>query len=320
MSKITYVKATYAKITYESKLLFSFALLSWLAIGFLLLLSRVDIDIISFLPLLVLPVVLYSAAIFYLHRDEKLLSSLCEAVAAGWMLLIPVLASTYLSISLNMPLVDQKLIAMDQVLGFDWQEFIRAVDAIPILVSILDFCYTSFEYQIFAVSLLLIIMGQTNRAYAFVCGYGIVCFISSFIAIWYPALGAYAYLGLDQIDLVNINTRIGFNFLDSFNAVRSPEPFLLSLGVASGIITFPSVHVGIALLLIWAMWESGFLRYVFLLLNIAMTVSAITHGSHYLADAIMGAGVTGLTISIVSYFFLKKEIGSLKNLPDAVSD
>lgn len=281
--------------------------------------SPVDIDFISFAPLLILPAFLYATAIFYLKRNEKKISAMCEVIAAGWLLLIPVLASTYLAMSIGMPLVDEKLIAMDKAIGFNWDSFIQAIDQYVFLSKMLEFSYITFEYQIFIVPLILIAYGQTKRAYAFVCGYGLLCFISSIIAIWYPALGTYAYWGFVQADMNAIDVRVGFNFLESFNAVRSGELFVLSLGVASGIVTFPSVHVGIALLLIWATWNTGMLRYPFLAMNIAMAVSAITHGSHYFVDVIMGAGVTGLTISMISYAFLKSEYRKNLMSPVAVS-
>lgn len=299
----------------ESKLLFSFVFLSWILIGVLLLLSPVDIDFISFAPLLVLPVILYVAAYYYLWRDEKTLSAMCEMIAAGWLLLIPVLASTYLAMSIGMPLADQELMAMDKAIGFNWYAFINAVDQFSLLAKVLDFSYITFGYQMFIVPLLLVKVKKFNRAYAFILGYGLLCYISSFIAIWYPALGTYAIMGMDQTNFQNINVQYAYHFLESFNAVRTGEPFVLALGVASGILTFPSVHAGVAFLIIWAMWDVKFLRYPFLVLNILMAVSAVSHSNHYLVDIIMGAGVTGLTVSIVSYLFLNSKIKLLIRQP-----
>ncbi|WJH40368.1 phosphatase PAP2 family protein [Aliirhizobium terrae] len=63
---------------------------------------------------------------------------------------------------------------------------------------------------------------------------------------------------------------------------------MFSLDRAAGIVTFPSVHAAVAVLCIWATWNSRWLRYPFLFLNLAMIVSVVTHGSHYFVDAPAG--------------------------------
>ncbi len=83
----------------------------------------------------------------------------------------------------------------------------------------------------------------------------------------------------------------------------SPDIFVLDLDQAAGILTFPSVHAGVAALCAWAAWNSPLLRYPVLALNGAMAVSAITHGSHYLMDVIAGLGCAGVCVTVVRPFF-----------------
>ncbi len=74
-----------------------------------------------------------------------------------------------------------------------------------------------------------------------------------------------------------------------------------------GILTFPSVHAAVAMLCAWAMWPIRPLRYPFLLLNILMTVSAVSHAGHYLADIIAGIGIAAATIAIVNKLCLQHQ-------------
>jgi membrane-associated phospholipid phosphatase len=256
---------------------------------------------------------LYFVAVICQWRKIKYIGIACELLASGIVLTIPVLISTYLAMSLNYPLADNQLIAMDNALGFDWHWLIALVNSNALLEDVLARSYTSFSYQLLAVPVLLVALGNQARACAFVMGYGILCYISSFLAIWYPALGTYVMYGVSQADVPNIRAFFGFFFLNDFNAVRESAGFILKLDGAAGIITYPSVHAGVACLIIWAMWENRYTRIPFLLLNLSMCLSAVSHANHYLVDVIAGAGIAGLTASIVTWLFLPlREIGTIQ--------
>src|SRR5262245_7737125 len=77
-------------------------------------------------------------------RGIPSLRASAESVGVGVLLTFPVLISTYVAMRANMPLADQKLIAMDQHLGIDWHSVIRFVDLRPYLAVPLTLAYTSF--------------------------------------------------------------------------------------------------------------------------------------------------------------------------------
>ena len=259
----------------------------------------IDLDALARLYGLILPV--FGAAIAYtiVRRMEPLRVAL-ECVGCGLILTVPVGLSTYLAMRADLPLADAALIRMDAALGFDWHAFIRFVDARPLLAESLAQAYQSFGFQLIGVPLLLVAFRRHARAYAMVMGYGIVCFLSSAISIWYPALGTYSVYGVAREQLVHINAHFGYAFLEQFHAVRNDPGFVFSIKGMAGILTFPSVHAAVAVLCAWAMWDVRLLRYPFLVLNGFMAVSAISHANHYLVDVIAGVGVAGLAIAIVS--------------------
>ena len=63
-----------------------------------------------------------------------------------------------------------------------------------------------------------------------------------------------------------------------------------------GLVTFPSYHAAVAASLIWASWSLRWLRAPIILWNLAMLVSCILVGAHYLVDLIAGIAVAFVSI------------------------
>lgn len=286
--------------------LFVFA--AWVAMIGLGFLATIQVDFESFSHIFVLIVGCYSLAVLFSIIRDPFVGPAFEMIGAGFALVVPILVSTYLAMSLGFPLADAQLSAMDQTLGFDWLAFITFVDSHPALSRALEEGYSSFGIQLTAVPIILVVLGNIPRACAVVFGYGLLCFISSIVSISYPALGTYSVYGVAQTDLQNIDAHFGFFFLEDFNMVRASRSFVLSLDNASGIITYPSVHAGIAFFIMWAMWDNKWTRWPFVVMNLLMATSAISHANHYLVDVIAGAGIAAFTSAVASYAFLGQRL------------
>jgi membrane-associated phospholipid phosphatase len=232
------------------------------------------------------------------YRQIRWLIGTSEVFVGGVLLAVPVVLSTYVAMRFDFPLADEWLEAIDRRL-FDWWGFISFVDGQPRLASILGFSYESFLFQIVALPLALCLYGSTARAYRTVILFGLICFVSSLISIWFPAIGTFPrYLNeTDRLD--SIDTHFGFFFLSEFNAVRNDPKFVFSTDKLAGILTFPSVHAAVAVLCAWAAWGIRYARLPFLLLNILMVTSAVSHGSHYLIDVLAGIVLAPVCIAVV---------------------
>jgi hypothetical protein len=259
-------------------------------------LARLTIDYASFLPLYLLIAIMAAAIPYTAWRKMQRLRSAFEASALGLLMTLPVLVFSYAAMRTGLPLADGWLMAADRAIGFDWPAFVQWVDRHPMLAAALACGYSSFSIQLM---LLPILLDFEARAYQMVLGYLLLCCAAIAISIFFPSLGAYEGHGLDGRTLTNVNAHFGYFFLQSFNAVRTDPNFSLSLGVAAGIITFPSIHAGVALLCGWAAWASPLLRLPFAILNLLMAVSAISHGGHYLVDIIAGFVVAAAAIAAV---------------------
>lgn len=238
---------------------------------------------------------------YYCRKRNLLrLAPALEAVSLGLFMTIPILVSTYLAASIDLPLADDMLKSADAALGFEWMPFIKLIDAHPGVARTLAYAYSSFGMQLLVLPLILGVSGRCERAYAMIMSYGVLCYAASIVSIWFPALGTYTVYGLTQDQLQNINAHYGFASLPDFVAVREQPAFLLSIANASGIITFPSVHAAGAALCAWAAWDLKPIRYPFAGWNVLMAVSAVSHANHYVVDVLAGIGICAASIFVVT--------------------
>tara|TARA_R110002020_G_scaffold35195_14_gene106346 strand:+ start:328 stop:1272 length:945 start_codon:yes stop_codon:yes gene_type:complete len=287
-------------MTRELKVLRAFMLWAVLGSGalimFLLHHSKISLDYHSLAPVGSSLALLVGTGIVCRMRGFLKSALIMEALAGGIAFSVLVLASTYLAISMNAPLADDWLVAMDLRMGFDGAAFIRLVDGMPLVSSALMLAYTSFSLQLLTLPMLLILFGQPARAFAMVLAYALIGYVSSVVSIWFPALGSHVVYAIEPSSLTSINPHFGYAFLEQFHAVREQSAFLLSLESAEGILTFPSVHAAVALLCAVSAYSIPLLRYPFLALNMLMAIATVTHSNHYLVDVFAGFGVAVASI------------------------
>lgn len=197
---------------------------------------------------------------------------------------------------LDLPLADAQLAGWDHGFGLSAMTAVRIAGRSEWIATLLGLSYSSFSLQLMAIPPLLMLAGQTARGYWFVEAFLIGCLVSIGLSAFFPALGSYVHFALTPETTGAVNPFFGYHFLASFDAVRSDSDFVLSLGAASGIVTFPSIHAATALLCSYAVWSARVLRIPFLVLNVAMFASAITHGAHYFVDVAAGGMVAMLVI------------------------
>ncbi|SOE13470.1 PAP2 superfamily protein [Hoeflea halophila] len=290
-------------MTRELKILRAFMWWSLLASGTVVMLlfsvSKVLLDVHALMPVASSMSLMILTTVICRLRGFIKSSLILEALSGGVAFSVLVLMSTYLAVSLNSPLADATLMAIDQRVGFDGVALIRFIDTIPLFSWALMHAYASFSLQLIVLPMLLILCGHPERAFALVLAYAAVGFFSSFVSIWFPALGAHVVYAIEPDSLASINPYFGHAFLDQFNAVREQPEFMFSLATAEGILTFPSVHAAVALICGVSAFSLPWLRYPFLALNALMGFSTLTHGGHYLVDVFAGFAVAALALYCV---------------------
>jgi uncharacterized membrane protein len=203
---------------------------------------------------------------------------------------------SYIAASANLPLCDAALDTMDRALGFDWKALLAWMNTAPFLYRVLRPIYLSLTLQMTTVVLCLAFSGRHLwlRTYtlAFLCA-ALVCIA---ISAALPAAGAWPHYGLTASDsgiLPTVSTS-----WPVFYGLRDGSFRVLVAVGSEGIITFPSLHAALAVLVTAALWPVGYLRWAAVILNTAMLIATPIDGSHYFSDVLAGVALAALSLLI----------------------
>lgn len=205
--------------------------------------------------------------------------------AAGAML-------SYLVTSTGAPLVDGSLAAWDRALGFDWIACWRWFEAHPGIRAALKHAYYSGLVQLMAVVLVLGMTGRAAQLAEFMRLFILATLVTiAFSGLW-PAAGAWKHYA--------VGTAFDLASISHFEPLRSGVLREISLGAAQGLISFPSLHAAMAVLLAHSMRRTRLFP-VFAVLNAAMLVSTPIEGGHYLVDVLAGVALAGMLIVLAGH-------------------
>jgi hypothetical protein len=221
--------------------------------------------------------------------------ALSSALVFGWS------ATINLSYSIQifaMPLRDDIFLAADRYLGFDYFSLMSWMARHQELTTSLGAVYHSFP--IFVILLTLtdlafsddVKLGErffTSALIAFLLAFGICALL--------PAAGAASLLDPDTAALAT-----GATPLDRLYALRSGDVHQFSRGAAGGLVSFPSMHVAIAVLALHATRRVRWLFLCVLPICLGFCITALTHGGHYLVDCFAGATVAAAAIKLNGAF------------------
>jgi hypothetical protein len=193
---------------------------------------------------------------------------------------------TYLCAGMGYPLLDAAFVRSDAALGFHWLAMYEAVNGHAWVRTLLFFAYHSLGTQIVASLLLLSAYGMVSRLYELWWAAVLSLLVTSVLSGLLPAAGALAHfsVGLDQAV-----------HLAHFYQLREGVDRSFTMAAMEGIITFPSYHVVMALLLMNAARATR-LFWPMVAVNTLMIVATPFYGGHYLVDMLGGAIVAVLSV------------------------
>jgi PAP2 superfamily len=216
---------------------------------------------------------------------------------------------TYLAAASAFPLVDSALTRLDVILfGFEWPVEANWVANHPDLDWILQHAYFSIYYQ----GALVFLIGSISRPgdrngeiiWHLCISLALTCAIFSFT----PALGHVAHIGTD--------------WMTTLIMLRSGELAAFDFSHVQGIISFPSFHTTLAILLVYAVRHHRWVLAALVPLNMLLVMATLSVGGHYLVD--LPAGVAVAIISIAATRLLRRQLmkwrlRTFPNLADAAS-
>ena len=253
------------------------------------LISTFSIQWRSFGPGIATCIGLTAGAWYYRHwrDDERLASGLqcCAQLVAFAAVAAPL---SYLAAGLGaaVPLQDPLLDAIDKALGFDWMALLRWFNDASVAFAGLRLAYGSLLPQMAIAVLCLAFTGRTVWLRTIVLAFIFTTIVTIAISAALPAAGVWLHYGLTEADATTIP--VVRTVWPVFTGQRDGSVRdLVGLG-AEGVITFPSLHAALAVIMIAALWPIAALRWPVLALDAAMLLSTPVDGAHYLADVLAG--------------------------------
>lgn len=226
-----------------------------------------------------------------LATTARILATLGEAMALTLLIVISLRTMDHLSKGTAMPLADDWLAKVDQMLGFDWRAYFDFVRLRPALHAPMAAAYDGLNTAIAILLLALAVTGQHRKVRLFAEA-AIVCALISLIGgALFPAFAAAAYWIPDFADpatYAGYQSMPGVYFVDTIAALRQLDtPIHVWDGPLVGLVTVPSLHAGLGVLMIAVAWRT-WLFVPTLAYGLVMIAATPIWGGHYVTDLIVG--------------------------------
>lgn len=223
-------------------------------------------------------------------RLSLLAGALGQLVAGSF----AIATATYLGAYAAWPLADAGLIACDHLMGFEWRDYVTWIDRHPDIAAWLSGAYDSGGMQFMVVLPFLYVRAPAHgvRTMVALFGAGMCC---ALLFMFFPAEGGYLYYAATFTTPPTVPA-----------GARGYETLLMQLHNQSitalpypgaGIVSFPSYHTAVAIILVYGASASWLLLVLAVPLNIALIASTPFVGAHYLADILGGVLVALLGIA-----------------------
>lgn len=195
------------------------------------------------------------------------------------------------------PLIDPSLIRIDQALGYHWPGFIAWLADYPVVARALGYIYHSSLIQILLTIVLLSALSRTLDLHRFLA-VGIITLIIA-VAVWWiaPSVGPSAFQEIPEAHRLATGLYYSPAYGDFLRNLAEVGPPVISPEIITGVVAFPSYHMVMALLVVWATRGTWALLPA-AAINSAMVPATLSHGGHHLVDLIGGCLVFALGVWI----------------------
>ncbi|MBS0245254.1 MAG: phosphatase PAP2 family protein [Proteobacteria bacterium] len=245
----------------------------------------------SFLAPLGATAALLAGQFFYRHRRRDLRLAGALGTTAQIIAFAAVAAPlSYLAASCaHFPNCDRWLELADEALGFDWFAILDWLKAHPTLAYILRIIYSTLMLQVLVAVLALALSGRVAELRAFAISFMAMTLVVIALSTPWPAQGPWVVHHLVGKDGLVPPASAGAWPLMA--GLRDGTVRTLMAAGADGVITFPSLHMALAVTVTAALWPIRSVRWFVVALNTLMTMSIPIEGSHYLVDMLSGSAV-----------------------------
>ncbi|HTV34979.1 MAG TPA: phosphatase PAP2 family protein [Xanthobacteraceae bacterium] len=224
------------------------------------------------------------------HRTVLIVEGACIVFALG----LSLACLSYLGPITDLPLRDTEMIWIDQHLGFDWVQIMRGFDHQRFLLATMDGAYATFTAQLIGTVLVLIAFRRTSELDRFFVTFICASILAELASVLAPTLGPMLTIAQND-NFLHLST-LGRTTGQIVLALRNGNLRVIDLNAIDGIISFPSLHAAVAVIVPYTLRWNKPLFWPILVLNCVMLGSAIPSGNHYLSDVLGGIVVAVLAI------------------------
>ena len=260
----------------------------WISISDFHLVAR---GLVGLLPLLLIPTAAAWVCLIWRNNISLFVffdtfAQFCAFAAAGQVL-------TYLLFSTGLPLQDANMAAADLALGVDWPRYVAWIQAHPAFDLTWDIVYVSWIVEWLGILVLLAYWSEhrVRELSGSILISGAMMFI---IVLLLPALSALPYFAPTHPELA-IKPYLMYH---DIGALRDGSLRVIDLPKTEGLVTLPSFHCIVAILLAYAMRGWRVLYPLAIVWSGLIMISTLSAGGHYFVDIIAAAIVCAIAVRI----------------------
>lgn len=193
------------------------------------------------------------------------------------------------------PLWDGRFAAVDRAMGFDWPAIVRAADGSPRLLWVGGLAYHSLTLQMIVCIVVLSAAGCAERLRRTVVAAILSGFVTILISGVTPAMGNV----FDPAGYRHLWPSVAWTEQAMLAGLRDGSWRTIDLTRLMGIVTFPSYHATLPIILAWALRDRRWWRAIAPAWAAVTIVATPLFGGHYAIDVLAGAvlAVLGLAIT-----------------------
>jgi hypothetical protein len=278
---------------YDGRLAYRFSAVT-IAAGILvavavLLATGMHIELGALSSYLVLLALLFGAHALYTHRRPRPVIGLATG-SLGLMFAAALCAGIIANAGMRLryPLVDGWLTGMDLALGFDTSAWLRTFAEYPAFADLLALAYTSIFPLVFLSAVVLSVRGRSASLWEMTAGFSVGIVVCATISVLLPAIGSVSHAGLEGLAGAGLPNGSGIYHLHAVSAYRDGTSPLLDVRKLEGVVTFPSFHMIMAIIVAAAFRSTGIIGWAVAGWCGLVAISTVPMGGHYLIDLIAG--------------------------------
>lgn len=195
------------------------------------------------------------------------------------------------------PLWDGRFAAVDRAMGFDWPAIVRAADGSPRLLWIGGLAYHSLTLQMIVCIVVLSAAGCAERLRRTVVAAILSGFVTILISGVTPAMGNV----FDPAGYRHLWPSVAWTEQAMLAGLRDGSWRTIDLTRLMGIVTFPSYHATLPIILAWALRDRPWWRAIAPAWAAVTIVATPLFGGHYAIDVLAGAGLAVLGLAVTPW-------------------